>query len=133
MEMYNYNASKARLERLSRSFGLGGLIFSAFSNAFPFIGIGFCCLALIFALLSRGFGRKLSREAVSGLLTAVAGIVLSFSILGYNTYKLINDDAYRNETLEIFDTMYGETYEEMYGINMKEYINELITGAGTNE
>ncbi len=87
-------------------------------------------LAIIFALLSKSQGKKISKKSKLGLILGIIGSVLLTTILttmiASTIYRLRNDEAYRNEvreslsaTEDMMESMYGEEfmdqYKELYG------------------
>lgn len=106
--------------------GLAG-IFTMFTIYIPLI----CgSLAVIFAILSKGYGNKMLTSAKIGIGTAIAGIALIVTILGsvsamllsLSSEDLVNlgrelDRQFESQTGRELEEVLGTSYEEI----MKEY------------
>ena len=117
--------------RLSRNFGIAALAFAFMFSSLFFIIIGLACLAILFALLSRGKRAHIDKTARVGVIAGAAAIIVTLSILGSNVYRLYNDADYRNSVIEMSDAMYGDVYREVYGIDFAEAFNNMF-GGGSN-
>lgn len=102
-------------------------IFTMFTVYIPFI----CgSLAIVFAILSKGYGKKMLAAAKIGIGTAIAGIVLIATIVGsvsamlfsLSSEDLVNlgrqlDQQFESQTGRELEDILGTSYEDL----MKEY------------
>lgn len=102
-------------------------IFTMFTIYIPLI----CgSLAVVFAILSKGYGKKMLAAAKIGIGTAIAGIALIVTILGsvsamllsLSSEDLVNlgrelDQQFESQTGRELEEVLGTSYEEI----MKEY------------
>lgn len=95
-------------------------IFSIFCAIFGIFFGTFICggLAIVLAILSKGYHTKMERSAVIALATGIIAIVIQISTLTINVYNIINVPEYR----ELFNSM----YEQMYGEPVDESITEML-------
>ena len=128
MDPYSYEENRQRVSRLSRSFGIGALAFAAIFNSVPFLGFGFACMSVLFALLSRGTTRKLDKNAKFGLGAAIIAIVICVSVTCYSVFTFVYNDDYRTELLTQMDELYGDYYTEAYGETPSEMMESILEG-----
>ena len=76
----------------------------------PFVFGG---LSIIFGILSRGQNRKLPGQAKTGIIIAVAGLVLNIGIIAGSFYLVFNNPEVRKQFDITFEQMYGESFDEM--------------------
>lgn len=122
----NYVMSKNRFEGLARSFGIGALVCAFFFSTLSIVSIGFGFLAILFAILSKGYERKMGQTAKSGLYIGIAAIVLSVSITGFTLLRFMTDSEYRSTIMSTMESVYGDTYKEVYGIDVEEMFNQFL-------
>ena len=104
----------------ARSLGLFALFCAIFGI---FFGTFICGgLAIVLAILSKGYHTKMEKNAVIALASGIIAIVIQISTLTVNVYKIINVPEYR----ELFNSM----YEQIYGEPVDESITELLDGMG---
>ena len=104
----------------ARSLGL----FSVFCSFFGiFIG-SFVCggLAVILAVLSKGYDSKMEKSAVIGMAAGIIGIVLQIGAFIFSIYSVIHVPEFREQ--------FNSLYEEMYGEPMDDSINEILDNWG---
>lgn len=123
MNLY-YSFMQNRMSHRAMVLGIGSIVL-AFMYM-PYFSVPLAFFAILFGLLSRGYSSTPSKEAKIGLISAVMGIVIAVAI----TYKaftaFVTDTEYRNNVLEAAELMYGETYQEMYGIDLSDTIDAWI-------
>ena len=84
---------------------------------FPPIPLG--ALGILFVILSKRTGKKLQSTAITGLVTSLAGIILSIFMLvalfafSFNMLKPENRDQL------------NEQFEQIYGMDYEEYMKQL--------
>lgn len=98
------------------AFGCG--ILAALSISTIFISISLGSLAVIFAVLSKGYDKKMNRVSLNGFWLGLAAIIFSIVIIFSNIYLYIYDDAYRGK--------FNDLYEELYGTSFDEYLQEAF-------
>lgn len=122
----NYYMSKIRFEGLARSFGIGALVCAIFFSSIPFIPIGFGFLSILFAILSKGYSDKLAKAAKNGLISGILAIIVTISILGFTVFRIMTDSEYRQSIIDTSKMLYGDTYEQDYGIDIEDLFNQYI-------
>ena len=104
--------------------------FTIMSVFLPFLFGG---LAILFALLSKGYGRKMLTQAKIGLICGIGGLcvtaslfVSSAALLLKNPDMLVDIGRQYDDAVE---SMYGQSTEEIYGESfedmMKKYADML--------
>ena len=94
--------------------------------------IPFICgsLAILFAILSTGYGRKMLATAKIGIGTAIGGMAVITFIVGTLVVTILSssgdaltdfgrkmDQQFENQTGQSFEDLFGQSYEDI----MKEY------------
>lgn len=119
-----YLLTQNKMCRRAMGFGITSLAFSFMYM--PFISVPLAFFAILFAALSRGYSLKYDKAAKIGYITAVIGIVVALAT-SYKAYSaFVNDDEYRTQILETMEMVYGDSYEELYGENLTESINNWL-------
>ena len=94
-------------------------IFCAFFNMF--IGVFVCGgLAIVLAVLSKGYHTKMEKNAVVGLTTGIISMILQLAVLAFSIYSIL----YVPEIREHFNSL----YEQIYGEPIDDSINEIFDG-----
>ncbi len=128
MDRYTYEESRQRMIRLARNFGFAALIFSfMFASFFPLI-IGLACLSIVLAYLSKGDRQTLDKQARAGIIAGVLAMVISVSVFAMGVVRLFTDPQYRNDFISISQAMYGDAYQELYGIDLGEVFESMFGG-----
>ena len=99
-------------------------VFSIFCAVFSiFIGAFICGgLAIILAVLSKGYNTKMEKNAVIGLTAGIIGIVLQISVLTISVYNVIHIPEFREQ--------FNSLYEQMYGEPVDDSVNEILDEMG---
>ena len=99
-------------------------IFAIFCAIFGiFIGSFICGgVAIILAILSKGYESRMGKNAIIGLACGCIAIVIQISTFVFGVYNIINVPEYR----ELFNSM----YEQMYGEPVDESITDMLDGLG---
>ena len=99
-------------------------VFSIFCAVFSiFIGAFICGgLAVILAVLSKGYNTKMEKNAVIGLTAGIIGIVLQISVLTISVYNVIHIPEFREQ--------FNSLYEQMYGEPVDDSVNEILDEMG---
>ena len=101
-------------------------IFAIFCAIFGiFIGSFICGgVAIILAIVSKGYQNKMEKNAIIGLACGCIAIVIQISTFVFGVYNIINVPEYR----ELFNSM----YEQMYGEPVDESITDILDGLGAS-
>ncbi len=115
----------------NKSFAIASLILGILALAsfctiiLPFVFGG---LSILFAILSHRKGRQLPSMSLGGILTSASGIAISaMMIVMYLMMlpKLLSDEAYMAQLNSMYETLYGQSLEEMveenYDISLEEF------------
>ena len=126
---YSYRNPGMAMATASLLLGLASF-FTIMTVILPFICGG---LAILFALLSKGYGRKMIIQAKIGLICGIGSLVMTASILISSMVLILqNPDMLIDigqQYDELIEDTYGESAEDIYGISfedmMKEYTDLL--------
>lgn len=122
----NYNASGKPFPNVFALFARSLGVFSIFCAVFGIFFGSFICggVAIVLAVLSKGYQTKMEKNAIIGLVAGCIAIVVQFSTLTFSVYKIINVPEYR----ELFNSM----YEQMYGEPVDESITDMLDELGVS-
>ena len=132
MDSTLYEENRLKMAHRAKSFGFAALMCSVILFSIPYIAIGLGFLALLFGALSKGYKPKVDRDAKFGMTFAAIAIAIGIGVISSSFYKLATDAEYRGLVSEALDGIYGETYEEMYGENPSDILDEWFGGDSTN-
>ena len=95
-------------------------IFSIFCAFFSVFFGAFICggMAIILAILSKGYHTKMERNAKFGLVAGIIGVVFQISTLAIGVYNIINVPEFREQ--------FNSLYEQMYGAPVDDSINDFL-------
>ncbi|MGN1179831.1 MAG: hypothetical protein ACI4SD_01365 [Suilimivivens sp.] len=104
--------------------------FTMLSVFLPFLFGG---LAILFALLSKGYGKKMLTQAKIGLLSGIGGLCVTVVLCVSSMSMLLKDPDLLVEIGQQYDeaieSIYGQSAEEIYGESfediMKQYADLL--------
>lgn len=104
--------------------------FTMLSVFLPFVFGG---LAILFALLSKGYGKKMLTQAKIGLVSGIGGLCVTVALCVSSMVMLLRDPDLLLEIGQQYDAvienMYGQSTEEIYGESfedmMKQYADLL--------
>ena len=128
MDPVMYEESRLRFVRLSHTFSIGALVMTIMLASVPFVAIGFACLSILFALISKGYGTKLTRDSRASVTTSVIAILVSVGIIVYSFVMLATNPEVRQSVIDYANMLYGEDYEEMLGFSFEDLFNGLFGG-----
>ncbi len=120
---YNYKQQQISrnpgitLATISMIFGIGS-IFTIFT---VYLSIILGSLSFLFAILSKGYGRKLLVSAKIGVGTAIGGIALVFTMI-FSVVGLILGSS--REALVDFGKQMDQQFEEQTGVPPEEILGE---------
>lgn len=99
-------------------------VFSIFCAVFSVFFGSFICggLAIVLAILSKGYNTKMEKNAKIGLITGIIGIVFQISALTISVYNIIHVPEFREQ--------FNSLYEQMYGEPVDDSINEMLDEMG---
>lgn len=95
-----------------------GSIFTLLTVYLPLI---FGSISIVFALLSKGYGKKLLASAKAGIITSIGGMVLIISLIGAVLGLIFSLDG---EDMIRFGQEMDEQFEEQMGISLEEFTGE---------
>ena len=107
-------------------------LFSLFTVYLPLI-LG--SLAILFALLSKGYGKKMAATAKIGFISAITGLSLILSILAvgitslYLLFATSTDDQllyYGSQIDQAIEMQLGQSTEEMFGTSYEDMMEQLV-------
>ena len=98
--------------------------FSIFCAVFSIFFGSFICggLAIILAILSKGYNTNMEKNARIGIATGIIGITLQLSLLIFSIYSILYVPEYREQ--------FNSLYEQMTGEPLDDSINELLDEMG---
>lgn len=106
----------------ARSLGIFAIFCAIFSI---FIGSFICGgVAIILAILSKGYQNKMEKNALIGLACGCIALVIQIFSFVFSVYNIINVPEYR----ELFNSM----YEQMYGEPVNESITDILDNLGAS-
>lgn len=101
---------------------------SFFTLLSVFLPLIFGGLAILFALLSKGYGKKMITQARIGIICGIGGIcvtgillISSMTMLLKNPDMLIDVGKQYDDTME---RMYGQSTEELYGESFEDMMKQ---------
>ena len=99
-------------------------VFSIFCAVFSVFFGTFICggLAIVLAILSKGYNTKMDKNAKVGLATGIIGIILQISVLAFSVYNIIHVPEFREQ--------FNSLYEQMYGEPVDDSINNILDQMG---
>lgn len=131
MENQTYNEYNPSFYNPGQKMALTSLIFgvgSVFTTATVFLPLIFSGLAVIFALLSKGYGKKMLTQAKIGIISGIAGLCItvfmfisSFALLISNPDILTEFGAQYDAACE---AVYGQSSEEIFGYSFEEIMDD---------
>lgn len=108
-------------------------LFSLFTVYLPLI-LG--SLAILFALLSKGYGKRMATTAKIGFIGGITGVSLITSILAvacaslYFIFATCTDDQllrYGSQIDEVIENQMGQPTEDIFGTSYEDMIGQLVT------
>lgn len=93
-------------------------------------------LAIIFALLSKGYGKKMATTAKIGFISAITGLSSILALIGvvlaslWLLFATCTDQQllqYAKQLDQTFESQMGQSVEDTVGTSYEEMISQLIT------
>ncbi len=115
MDPLQYEFNRAKLSRLSRSFGMASLLSLVFFTSYFFVALGFGALAILFAYLSGGYGFKKDANAKMGTIFGSIGLGISILVVIVSFAFLFFSKEFQTQMFDYvtqIDNMYGLTGSE---------------------
>ena len=75
-------------------------------------------MAVILAILSKGYNTKMERNAKFGLAAGIIGIVFQLTTITVSVYNIINVPEYREN--------FNSLYEQIYGTPVDDSITDFL-------
>lgn len=103
-----------------------GCLFTFFTVYLPIV-MG--SLAIILAVLSKGYGKKMLLTAKIGMISAICSLTMLLSVIGLTfTFIVSSDREALTDTGRILDeqieSQMGDTSEEIFGISYEELMEQ---------
>lgn len=116
----HYSTKSGKTENVFALFSRSLGIFSIFCAIFSVFFLSLLCggLAIVLALLSKGYETKMIRSAKAGFICGLLGVTIQISSLVMAVYNIIYVPEYREQ--------FNYLYEEMYGTPADDTINEML-------
>lgn len=97
--------------------------FSIFCAVFSVFFGTFICggMAIVLAILSKGYNTKMEKNAKIGIITGIIGIVLQISVLGFSIYNIIHVPEFREQFNSMYEQLYGEPVDD----SLHEILDEM--------
>lgn len=70
-------------------------------------------VSITFALLSKGYEKKLSTMALAGFITSLCGIVLNIAVVIASFYLIFNIPEFKQQFDDMCTELYGQTFDEI--------------------
>lgn len=131
MDKYLYEETRLRMAHRAFSMGIWAIALTFILNFVPYLGIGLGALSILFAILSKGYKKKIDKDARIGVICSTIAIVVGLTTIGSSFYKLATDTEFRNSVFDIAEDLYGSMYGEEFE-NMEEFYNNLLGGGDSN-
>lgn len=104
--------------------GLGSL----FTALTVFLPLAFGGFAVLFALLSKGYGKKMLAQAKVGFFCGLGGIGVTFVMLLSSAAMLFSNPDLLVEIGQQYDTVcedvYGQSSEDMFGFSFEDMMED---------
>lgn len=120
----DYNPGPAQMPPRSKISANGFLVASVICTMLAFITecsfpicMVFASLTILFAVLSKGKQLKMHSFAKMSIGISIFSIALSFTVTFLSFYKILTDPVEREN--------FNQIYEEMYGITFDEALDEI--------
>ena len=88
-------------------------ILTFMSSAFIFIALVTGGLSILFAILSKGNHPRMNFLSKAGITASVTGILFSVILTSSVIYLVFNSSEYRELLNTTYESMYGETFDEV--------------------
>lgn len=111
--METTNPQMAKSNNMATVAAIFGLI-SVFLAQTIIIPLLFGSLAIVLAVLSKGYNKKMSTPATIGMITSLLSIVIAVAITIGSFWMYENDPEFRAQADDTFKILTGMTMEEYY-------------------
>ena len=95
-------------------------ILTLISCCLGYLSIPIGALGILFAVLSRRKGEKLSSISKTGLTLSIVGLIIGIMMFMLSLYSVITNPNFWESMKETYE-QYEEMYEEIYGIELEDY------------
>ena len=94
------------------------------------LSVTLASIALVLALLSKGYEKKMLSQAKTAVKCAVAGLIITLAVSVYNLYSLASNPQVildvAKQSDEIIEQTYGVPTEEVMGSSYEDMANQLV-------
>ncbi len=115
---YRYNEPGSGMANAAMVLGIISIVSSITFTVYPPFILG--GIAIVLALLSKGRSPKLLSKAKTGIICAIAGLVLNTIIVTASITLLFTNPDVRDQVNKTFEKQYGMTFDEMWKEMMEE-------------
>lgn len=126
MDPIIYEQNRSRMVKTGMAFGIASLVCAITMFSVPYLAIGFGAFGIMFSLLARGSNRKLDKDGKVGVTTGIIGLGICIVIFASVFHALSTNDVYRKNVAGLMETLYGQTFEDDYGISVEDALDELL-------
>ena len=93
-------------------------IIAVFSISTLIFSIGLGSLAVIFAVISKGYEKRLNPVSRNGFILGLSSLLVSLLICISSVYLYTCNQEYHDR--------FNQLYEQLYGMSLEEYTQELL-------
>lgn len=96
--------------RAAMVLGIVSLALAFTFTVYPTLILG--ALSIILALLSRGSEKKMVKSAKTGVIIGTIALCANLVLVSSSLYMVFSNDTYRQQFNEIYESMYGKSFED---------------------
>lgn len=124
--------AKKRMAKTAFGLGIASVCSLVMMPLAPYLSLALGAFAILFAILC-ATKKPYERDIVVALLTGTISVLVSLTITAVVFINFSTNKTYRDNVLGFTDSLYGESFEEMYGTNMTDFFDEFFGGNGGNK
>lgn len=125
MNKNTYEEAKNRMSKNAMVFGLISFVISIVLCFMPYLSLPCASLAIIFAILSKGYSKSPDSQAIVGIVSGVLGITVSITVLFCVLISLKINPEYRNEVALMLNKLFSGS--DMYpSTDFQELLNRFF-------
>jgi len=126
MYRLSYEELRYKMSSYSKGIGIAAIVSAFILPGFFILPMGLGALAILLAILSKGYNYKLGKNEKLGVILGSIAIGISVLISAYAVTTVISHPDELREIVESADSIYGEDYKEIYGKSLMEMYDELL-------
>lgn len=116
-EPFNMDFNSTQVNTAPNRFAIASMVCGILSMTACCMGIlsvPFGALGIIFAVLTKRRGQRMSGMGIAGIWLSCVGMVLGILFTIYSFYTVFHNPMMLNEVNRIFESLYGMSLEEYY-------------------